>query len=195
MTPLATLASIVALGMSANTDNLTVGAAYGLRNVRISIGSNLLIAVLTTAAALLALAAGRGLRGLMPPAIPDIASGMMLILLGLTSVWLDRQKRGQQTEVHPPAKAAGASIGLRETLVLASALSINNIGLAFAGGVGGLGYAAVALSVAFFSVVFLWLGTWLSKTLAGRAPSLARRLPFDGNVLVMGVGVLIMVGL
>jgi putative Mn2+ efflux pump MntP len=195
MTPFAALPSTIAFGVSANTDNLSIGAGYGLRNVRISIGSNLLIAVLTTAAALLALAVGRGLRGLMPPAIPDIVSGMMLILLGLTSAWLDRRKRGRQTEVRPAAKAAGASIGLRETLALATALSINNVGLAFAGGVGGLGYAGVALSVVFFSVAFLWLGEWLSKTLAGRAPGLAWRLPFDGNVLVVGVGVLTMVGL
>jgi putative Mn2+ efflux pump MntP len=195
MTPLAMLASTIALGISANMDNLTIGAAYGLRNVRVGVGSNLLIAVLTTAATLLVLSAGRGLRGLMPPAIPDIASGMMLILFGLRSVWVDRLKRGRQTQAHAPTKAAGASIGLRETLVLSSALSINNIGLAFAGGVSGLGYAGTALSVAFFSAAFLWLGGWFSKKMAGRASGLARCLPFDGNVLVVGVGVLIMVGL
>jgi putative Mn2+ efflux pump MntP len=195
MTPFATLASTIALGMSANTDNLSIGAAYGLRKVRVGVGSNLLIAVLTTAATLMALAAGRGLRSLMPPTAPDIAAGMMLILLGLASFWMDRRKRRREAEVPSVAKPTGESIGLRETLVLASALSINNIGLAFAGGVGGLGYAGVGLSVALFSVLFLWLGGWLSKTIAERAPGLARRLPFDGNVLIMGVGVLMMMGL
>jgi putative Mn2+ efflux pump MntP len=194
MTPLATLASTIALGMSTNTDNLSIGAAYGLRKVRIGIGSNLLIAALTAAATLIALAAGRGLRNFMPSTTPDIAAGMMLMLLGLASFWLDRRK-GRREAHAPIPKATEEAIGLRETLVLASALSVNNIGLAFAGGIGGMRYAGVGLSVAFFSVVFLWLGERLSKTLAERAPGLAQRLPVDGNVLVMGIGLLMMMGL
>jgi putative Mn2+ efflux pump MntP len=195
MTPFAMLASTIALGMSANTDNLSIGTAYGLRKARIGMGSNLLIAALTTTATLMALAAGRGLRSLMPSAIPDIAAGMMLISLGLASFWLDRRKRRRESDVPPLAKVTGESIGLRETLVLASALSINNIGLALAIGIGGLSYAGIGLSVAFFSVVFLWSGERISKTLAERAPRLAQRLPLDGNVLIMGVGLLMMMGL
>jgi putative Mn2+ efflux pump MntP len=194
MTPFATLASTIALGISANTDNLSIGAAYGLRKVRIGIGSNLLIAALTAAATLIALTAGRALRNFMSSTTPDIVAGMMLMLLGLASFWLDRRKRRRESD-EPTPKLTEEAIGLRETLALASALSVNNIGLAFAGGIGGMGYVGVGLSVAFFSIVLLWLGERLSKTLTERAPGLAQRLPVDGNVLVMGIGLLMIMGL
>ena len=63
MTPWTKLASTIVLGISANTENLPVGLAYGLRGVQIGFARNLVIAVVTTVATLLPLAARRGLRG------------------------------------------------------------------------------------------------------------------------------------
>ena len=93
MTPWTKLASAVALGLGANSDNLTVGFAYGLRGARIGMASNLLIAGLTTAATLGALAVGVGLRRLMPAALPDVAGGVLLVGLGLTAAVVGDQRK------------------------------------------------------------------------------------------------------
>jgi len=204
MTPWTKLASAIALGLSANSENLPVGFAYGMRGTRIGMGSNLLIAGLTTAATLAALAVGVSLRQLMPPALPDFAGGLILAGLAGVNIWLDRRK-GRAAGDDGAAAVAGpvagpvdtilpAAIGLGETLTLAGALSVNNVGLGFAGGIAGLDYGAVGLSVGLFSVALLWLGYWFSQAVVPRLPPLVRRLPFDGNILILAVGLLMMAG-
>jgi putative Mn2+ efflux pump MntP len=196
MTPWTNLASAVALGLGANSDNLTVGFAYGLRGARIGVASNLLIAGLTTAATLGALAVGVSLRRLMPAALPDVAGGVLLVGLGVANIWLERRKRrAAATGAAPVERTVPAAIGPGETLTLAGALSVNNVGLGFAGGIGGLDYGPVGLSVGLFSILFLWLGQWISLAIAPRLPPLVRWLPLDGNALILVVGLLMMAGL
>jgi putative Mn2+ efflux pump MntP len=192
VTPWTEIASVVALGVGANTENLPVGFAYGLRRVRIGLVRNLIIAVVTTAAALVPLAVGRGLRGYVPVAAPDVIAGLLLVGLGLFNAWLERRGSGRRTP--EPRGGATPSIDLRETLTLAGALSINNIGLGFAGGVAGLEYGSVGLSVAGFSMALLWLGEWLSRRLARPMAAAFDWLRLDGNLLLVGVGILMMVG-
>jgi putative Mn2+ efflux pump MntP len=195
MTPWTKLASAVAFGIGANGDNLTVGFAYGLRGTRIGPASNLLIAILTTAATLAALAVGANLRQLMPSALPDLVGGVLLVGLGTANIWLERRKaRAAANGTTPAERAVTAAIGLGETLALAGALSVNNVGLGFAGGIGGLDYGPVGLSVGLFSILFLWLGQWLSQAIVPRLPQLLRQLPLDGNVLILAVGLAMMAG-
>jgi putative Mn2+ efflux pump MntP len=188
------MASVVALGIGANTENLPVGFAYGLRKVRIGLIRNLIIAVVTTAAALVPLAVGRGMRGYVPAAAPDVIAGLLLVGLGLFNAWLERRGSGRQIKTPEPRGSVTQSIDLRETFALASALSINNIGLGFAGGIAGLEYGSVGLSVGGFSVVLLWLGEWLSRKLARPMATAFDWMRLDGNLLLVGVGILMMLG-
>lgn len=194
MTPWTEIASVVVLGVGANTENLPVGFAYGLRRLRIGLVRNLLIAAVTTAAALVPLAVGRGLRGYVPAAAPDVIAGLLLAGLGLFNAWLERRGSGRRIKAPEPWRSATEPIDLRETLALASALSINNIGLGFAGGVAGLEYGSVGLSVAGFSVALLWLGEWLSRRLARPMATAFHWLRLDGNLLLVAVGILMMLG-
>jgi putative Mn2+ efflux pump MntP len=190
MTLWSAMASAVALGIGANTDNLLVGLAYGLRGLRIGLSRNLLIAGITTAATLAPLTVGRSVRGLIPMVDADILGGLLLASLGLLNFYLE--KRSSQ-RVAPGVKRHRV-VDLRETLALASALSLNNIGLGFAGGVAGLGVASVGLSAAGFSVTLLWLGEWMSRTTVLPLADALRWLRIDGNLLVVGVGVVMMLG-
>jgi putative Mn2+ efflux pump MntP len=115
MAPWTEYASIVALGVGANSENLPVGLGYGMRGRKIDLASNLFIAAATTGATLVPLALGERLRGYMPERWPGIVAGMLLILLGFFNIWFDRQR---QSPVHfKPEPQNAASIGLRETLV------------------------------------------------------------------------------
>ena len=188
------IASVIVLGIGANTENLPVGFAYGLRQLRIGLSRNLVITAVTTVAALVPLAVGRSLRGHAPTSTPDLFAGLLLVGLGLSNAWRERSSSNSQNHATDPRGAGFKSITLRETLVLAGALSMNNIGLGFAGGVAGLDYGWVTLSVAGFSVTLLWLGEWLGRE---RVSSLANKfnwLRVDGNLLLVAVGVAMMLG-
>jgi len=75
MTPWTEYASIVALGIGANSENLPVGLGYGMQGRKIGLASNLFIAAVTTGATLVPLAIGERLRGYMPERWPDIIGG------------------------------------------------------------------------------------------------------------------------
>jgi putative Mn2+ efflux pump MntP len=193
VTPWTEIVLVIVLGISANTDNLAVGFAYGLRRLRIGLVRNLLIAAATTVATLVPLSVGRGVRGYVPTAAPDVIAGLFLVGLGLFNMWFERRKTGTPIAALGPSRAGPTPIGLRETLILAGALSINNIGLGFAAGVAGLAYGSVALSIAGFSVTLLWLGEWLSRKLA-RPLAAFDWLRLDGNLLLVAVGIIVMLG-
>ena len=195
MTPWTKLATTIVLGIGANMENLPVGLAYGFRGVPIGLARNLVIAVVTTVATLLPLTAGRGLRGYLPPQLPDIVAGSLLIGLGFFNIWIERRKAREKPAIPSGSQAKEKPLGLRETVVLAGALSINNVALGFAGGFAGLDPGTVALSVGGFSILLLWLGERLSRVAAFPLNSRFGWLRLDGNLLIVAVGILMLFGL
>jgi len=185
MTPWTEYASIVALGIGANSENLPVGLGYGMQGRKIGLASNLFIAAVTTGATLVPLAIGERLRGYMPERWPDIIGGLLLILLGFFNVWFDRRRQPSFHFKSEPLRTTPISLG--ETVVLAGSLSLNNVGLGFAGGIAGLGAGPVAVSVSGFCIVLLWLGQHLGHAIGVRSHAL-RWLLLDGNVLIVAAG-------
>jgi putative Mn2+ efflux pump MntP len=155
----------------------------------------LVIAAATTIATLLPLIVGQNLRRYMPAKLPDVAAGLLLIGLGLFNIWTERRKLEGKLGVPSPRRVTDSRPDLRETLALAAAMSINNVGLGLAGGIAGLDHGSVAISVAGFSILLLWLGEWLSRTIALPLTTRVGWLPFDGNLLIIAVGILVLVGL
>jgi putative Mn2+ efflux pump MntP len=195
MTPLTALVSTAALGIGANTENLPIGLAYGLRGREIGLFRNLVIAAVTTAATALPQIAGQGLHGYLPTKLPDVAAGLLLMGLGLFNIWIERRRPEGRLNLPSRRQGTAKRPDFLETLTLAGAMSINNIGLGFAGGIAGLGVGPVAISVAGFSVLLLWLGEWLSRAVALPIATRVGWLQLDGNLLIVAAGVLMLVGL
>jgi putative Mn2+ efflux pump MntP len=194
VSPWTNAATIIVLGLGANSENAPVGFAYGLRNLQIGLARNLFIAIVTTAATLMPMAVGRDLRGAVSVASPNVIAGLLLVCLGILNAWFDRQTLRRAAEISECAAVERTAISLPETLALACALSVNNIGLGFTEGIAGLGYGPVALSVAGFSLVLLWLGERSSESL--RRPMIRghTQLSVCGNLLFVGVGIGMMCG-
>lgn len=195
MVALDRIGSTLLFALAANTDNLTVGIAYGVKRRSIGWVQNLLIAVVTTAVTLVALMLGRQIREVLPPKLPDMLGGILLIALAALSVYWDR--RGSVVRLAQPTArfADRASVGVGEGLFLAGTLSINNVGLAIAGGIGGVSYASAAAAIFCFSLATLTLGQAIGTSLTRlRLVSQALRYSLSGNAVLALAGVLMIVG-
>ena len=174
-------------GLAANLDNVGIGIAYGAMRRPIRLFANLLIALLTTCITVLALAGGIGMRALMPERLPDLLGGSLLIALAGVTFWADRANGTNRGLPRMVLRFSGQHrVGLAETLMLSLTLSLNNIGLAIASGIGCIGYRAAATAVFAFSVALLVLGQRIGRN--------ALRLPRRLSQLVNGHAVLAMVG-
>lgn len=181
-------------GLAANTDNVSIGLAYGLTHRRIRWQSNVLIAVVTTLITLAALAGGLAIRRVIPPRMPDLLGGSLLLLLAGWGLYAE-QRGTDGSGFRALGRFAGRPrVGLAETLVLAAALSINNIGLAIASGIGGVNYRSAAVAIGGFSIVMLALGQAIgSRVVRIRLPRLARCC-LNGNAVLALAGLFMLAG-
>ena len=182
------------LGLAANMDNVSVGFAYGVKRRRIGWWPNLLIAVITTAITLIAFAGGTAIRRALPPELPNFLGGGMLLMLAAWNFWADRESAGASAFDALQRFASRPRVGILETLFLAMTLSINNIGLVIAGGVGGIGYEAMAFSICGFSIVTLAVGQRLGSDIIRSKLSRATRFRLSGNVVLALAGLLMLAG-
>jgi putative Mn2+ efflux pump MntP len=189
------LASTLLFGLAANGDNLTIGVAYGMKHRRIRWRQNLFIAIVTTLVTLVAMALGRQIRDLLPSKIPDILGGALLLVFATWNFY--RERTGLPNRPSSPTSrwAEQAAVGMGECLFLAGTLSINNLGLAIAGGIDGVRYISAACSIFFFSVAMLALGQAAGGNFAQmRSVSQVLRYPMSGNAVLALAGVVMLAG-
>lgn len=180
------LAAAILLGLAANIDNLTIGIAYGVQRRRIRVRHNLLIGIVTTAVTGLAFAFGQALHRYLLAMLPGWLSGAMLIAMALFGL-LRSQAR--------PGHALHAGIAAwPEIACLALALSVNNVGLAIAGGFAGVGYAAALAAILGFSLALLPLGQAIGRH-AGHRLDAALMQPWIGHAVLLLAGVMLLFGI
>lgn len=189
------LAPPLLFGIAANTDNLTVGVAYGMNRRWIRWPQNLLIAAFTSLVTLCAMALGWQIRKMLPSGTPDTLGGILLLMFAAWNFDRDRRAASSQPSLRINGFASRMSVGTGEILFLASTLSINNMGLAVAGGIGGVSYVSAASAIFFFSVAMLALGQAVGSNLTRMrwAPRLLCA-PISGDAVLALAGVLMMTG-
>ena len=179
--------SAILFGIAANSDNLSIGISYGVKRRHILWTHNLVIAVVTTAITVVALATGHLLGEHVMPDLPSWVSGCLLMLLAAWSTY-------KQPHTEAPEGVNRELTTLYEALYLALTLSINNIGLAVAGGIGSMSYAAVTMAIFGFSVVMLAAGQFVAFRLAARVGGILSH-PLVGNGVLFLAGVMMLAGL
>jgi putative Mn2+ efflux pump MntP len=188
------LAAALLFGLAANMDNVSIGFAYGVKGRRIGWWSNLLIAIITTGITLTALTAGMAIRRTLPPKLPDLMGGSLLLVLAAWYFWADRGSTVSAPLDSQQPLPSLSRVGILESLILAMTLSINNIGLAIAGGIGGIGYEAAAVSIGGFSIATLAVGQCLGSGAIRRKLWWAARSGLTGNIILVLAGLLMLAG-
>ncbi|UNK16103.1 sporulation membrane protein YtaF [Paenibacillus sp. N3/727] len=173
---------ILGFTISSSLDNLGVGISYGIRNIRIGIISNLLIAAVCFMFSYSGIWFGKWISAVLPGVLPVLLGTFILLVIGLRIILL-AVPRGQKETAEPDPKAKGITailrnpervdldksndIGIFESLILGVALSANALTNGLSAGLLGLSPLIISLTAAIGSFLTVWLGVWLGNKVAG----------------------------
>ena len=171
-----------------NLDNLGVGFAFGMRDARIPIAPNLVIAALTMAGTAVAMTFGRELSHLGSPSMARDAGSLIIIGIGMATVVASlRVPVRTATDRHTVAmRGVSKTVSCRAAVPIGVALSLNNIGSGLGAGIAGIPPLATTVLAGALSLICVAAGAgggWrASKAVAGHHAGLA------GGLILVGVG-------
>jgi len=198
------LISILLFAFSANIDNLTVGIAYGIKKIKIGLLSNLLIALITAIGTFVSMAVGLAVSKILTASIANVVGSVILILIGIWIIKdfflkkktpeIKEQKKPNLTNcgqiLREPEKADSDHSGiidLKESLILAFALTINNFGLGIGASITGLNIYATVICTLFFSVIFIGLGCLVGRSYLSTL--LGKFAPLISGLIIVVLGI------
>ncbi|MEG0385072.1 MAG: manganese efflux pump [Solibacillus sp.] len=165
--------TIIVIGIAANLDNLGIGLAYGVKQMRIPFLSNVSIAITSMIVTYFAVWIGGTLGTYMSVHIANLLGSLLLCVIGLWT--LVSQKFGHEEILQNPQlvdRDNNNVISLSESILLGFILSINCLAAGIGIGANGISAVWTVLSIGFFSIVTVGLGSHfgslISKTFIGR---------------------------
>ena len=183
--------SSLLFAFSANIDNFVVGLSYGIKKIKIGFMSNLLIALISLAGTVLSMLAGKIIFSFIPKNVSNYVGSIMLILIGTWTLVKPLLKNKPSDDIlDHPEKADidnSSSIDVKESIVLACALTINNVGLGIGASITGLNIVMTSLLTFIFSLLMIIIGHtfgsyYLSKVFSKRAA-------FVSGLIIIALGV------
>lgn len=194
------LLSSVLLAFSANVDNLAVGIAYGVKRIAIGTLSNLIIAIVSAAGTYASMSAGKLISAVLPLNVANWLGSILLIAIGIWTIWdtyrtkptrqQDPSDLAYTTFIADPARADrdhSRIIDAKESIVLALALTLNNLGSGIGAGISGLDIPLTTLLTFIFSLLAVTIGYFLgarfTTTLSGQLTGIA------SGLLLIGLGI------
>ncbi|RXZ84887.1 sporulation membrane protein YtaF [Paenibacillaceae bacterium] len=165
---------IAVLTFSSSIDNLGVGLSYGIRNIQISLLSNLLIAVICFLFSAGGIYFGMWISELLPGIFPILLGAFILAIIGVRIMLLARPNRNASSKAPDSNETPGLksvmkdpttadidnsqSIGFLESIFLGVALSANALTNGIGAGLLGLSPILISVLAAAGSFVTVWIG-------------------------------------
>ncbi len=194
------LISSLLFALSANIDAFIVGMSCGIRKEHISLPENIIVSLITLFGTVLSITAGIAIAPILAPRTAQISGSVILIILGLYYIikflvlWLKSRHDIVVLNTDPagsrPLETSAAApkvLPFKDALVLAFALSINNMGMGIGASITGIKVLPTAILTFLISIMFLSLGNHLGESAFFRS---ARRFadPLSGIILI-GLGI------
>ena len=171
--------AILLFVFSSSFDIFTVAIAYGLKNIKINISSNLVIAIISSLGTFLSMKLGTALTTILPEKSAAIIGSIILLLLGMYFIF-DYYK---QIKIYKPDPYCddvkspicildkpeiadtdkSGTIEFKESFMLSIALALNNIGLGIGASIAGLNITITTLITFIFSIIIIPLGLYCSR--------------------------------
>ncbi|OKH54212.1 hypothetical protein NIES2101_07510 [Calothrix sp. HK-06] len=190
--------------MSANVDNLAVGVAYGVKKLKITFWSNLLIAVVSGTGTIVSMSFGAVVGKFLPSNVANILSSGVLFIIGVLGIWealkpqnqkkdqnnqnnSSREELSYSTYVDDPSRVDvdhSRRVELKEAWVLAFALTINNLASSVGAGMSGLNIPLTAIFTYSFSLLAITWGYWAGDTMTFRISGNWLEV-FSGSIMII----------
>lgn len=169
--------TIILIGMAANLDNLGIALAYGVKQTKIAIFPNLIIAIISMVITYVAVFVGSNIIDYITPHIANILGSLLLCGVGVWTLSSDRfSRRKSLKSFEITNKEKNHIISYKEAIFIGLLLSLN----CMAGGIGiganGISAIWTVISIGFFSILTIGLGSHfgnlLSKSFIGKYSTL-----------------------
>lgn len=165
--------TIIFIGIAANLDNLGIALAYGVKQTKISIFPNLIIAITSMIFTYIAVIAGSTIIDYISQYKANILGSLLLCGVGvwtLSSNRFWRRKSFKNFEIASEKKNHIISYG--DAIFIGLLLSVNCIAVGIGIGANGISPIWTVISIGFFSILTVGLGSHfgylLSKTFVGK---------------------------
>ncbi len=177
-------------------DNLGAWIAFDMNGIRASARVNLWLSAVTMVVSAGAAWLGRSLSGVLDQRVCGVISAAVFIGMGAWFLLEPFRKRREDKKSlligileHPEQADINHSkdIDFKEAALLGVALSLNNAGGSFSGGLVGISPWAIGVLSVAFSFGALWLGRWIS--------GLLRRWGLNKKAVLVSGAILILIGL
>ncbi|MGL5417607.1 MAG: manganese efflux pump [Clostridium sp.] len=157
--------------LSSNIDNLIIGVSYGIKDEKIPIFQNTIIAIITTVGTLVAMIAGKLIEKYISNEIGNILGAAVIILMGLYFILVSvKEIKGKKktTENFHEQVAVQKNIGIKDSIVLGFALATNNLGVGVAASIMGLSIFWVCIFTFITSILTILIGEEVGDHIIGR---------------------------
>ncbi len=166
--------TIILIGIAANLDNLGIGLAYGVKQVKIPILSNAVIAIMSMIVTYVAVTAGSTVVEYISPHTANLLGSLLLCVIGLWTLMsnnLSNQRIARNPELFDEDK--NLVISTREAMALGFVLSANCLAGGIAIGANGISAVWTVISIGGIFLYHSWgggsrCGSLLGKTFIGR---------------------------
>jgi len=165
--------TIILVGLASNLDNLGIGLAYGVKETKIPILSNIIIAFMSMIITYIAVIAGGTIIEYISPNMANLLGSLLLCVIGL---WTLLSKRfSNPAPLKKPELIdwdENHVISWREAIYLGLILSLNCLASGIAIGANGISAIWTVISIGLFSLVTIGIGSHfgylLTKTFIGK---------------------------
>ena len=190
-----TLIASIVLAISTNLDNLAVGVAYGIKQVKIDLKANLAIALLSGLSTFMAMSLGDRIAQILPPILARATGSTLLILIGLLATWEVYRRQSQDLSPEQPSQTqpwladndrTPQRMTLLQAVMLGIALTLTNFSTGLAAGMAQLDLVLTSGLSSFSSLLTIGGGVFLGAIATTQIPQ--HRLEWASGLLLIGLG-------
>lgn len=183
--------STVLFAISANIDCLAVGLSYGIKTIQIDVKSNFIIAFISTIGTCLSMLSGSYITRILSLKMANSIGCIILIILGGGMIFKDIKNRrypsNTEKDIRFYDKDNSGIIDIKESIALAFALTINNVGLGIGASITGLPVFWSCLFTFLISLLFIWSSQILGKTCISKYLHTYAALSSGFLILLLGI--------
>jgi putative sporulation protein YtaF len=171
--------SILFIAFASNLDNLGIGISFGIRSLKITAVSNVIIASITMAGTYLSMTIGELISRYISRFAANILGASMIIVIGIWTVAGSLRVRSSEQIVQNIKGLTGVIrnpstadidhnnvISTKESIALGTALALNNMATGFGAGATGVSPLWTTIVAGLYSLLFIGYGSQIGHTIA-----------------------------